>query len=235
MGRRWEISRYQSALLDCRGGNGGDGGRGENGQRGGQGSYGIDATRHRNATCGGSGSRGGDGGRGSSGANGGDAGNAYITVAEDDLDTIVAVEWMTSGGRGGASGVHGHPGAGGLGGLGGNGCSWTETHSRTITESNGYSRTEYYNTHHSRAGAPPGPDGRSGTCPHEPLYGGRSGRNGHGQIRVLNNDLTEEVYTSRYQLVVKGFDVVDENMDGINEPGEFLHVQNIRIQNVGKN
>lgn len=103
-----------------------------------------------------------------------------------------------------------------------------------MTDSNGYSHTKYYNTHHSRPGAPPGPDGQSGLGPHEPLYGGRSGRNGRGQVRVLNNDLTEGIYTSRYQLVVSSFDVVDENMDGINEPGEFLLVQNIRIQNVGK-
>ncbi|KAH7081221.1 hypothetical protein BKA63DRAFT_549959 [Paraphoma chrysanthemicola] len=232
-GRRWELSQYQSVHLDCRGGDGGAGGRGENGQRGGQGSYGNDATQYRDATCGGRGARGGDGGRGSSGASGGDAGSAYITVAEDDLDTIVAVQWTTSGGNGGATGVHGQPGAGGLGGLGGHGCSWTETHSRNVTEYNGNSYVEYYNTYHSRAGAPPGPGGLSGMHPHEPLYGGRAGRNGHSQIRVLKNDLTEEVYTSRYQLVVKGFDVVDENMDGINEPGEFLKVQNIRVQNVG--
>ncbi|KAF2259686.1 hypothetical protein CC78DRAFT_555936 [Lojkania enalia] len=69
--------------------------------------------------------------------------------------------------------------------------------------------------------------------PSEPLYGGRAGRDGISQIRVLRNDLTEGVYPSRYQLVVKDFDVVDENMDGINEPGEYLLVHNIQIQNVG--
>lgn len=233
-GKKWKISGNQSALLDCRGGNGGDGGRGENGQTGGEGSYGRNATEYSDATCGGPGARGGDGGRGTSGANGGNAGNVYVTVGEDDLDTIVAVEWLTSGGIGGASSVHGLPGASGRGGLGGSGCSWTETHSHTMTDSNGYSHTKYYNTYHSRPGAPSGPDGPPGIGPHEPLYDGRSGRNGRSQIRVLNNDLTEGIYTSRYQLVIKSFDVVDKNMDGINEPGEFLHVQNIRIQNIGK-
>lgn len=70
--------------------------------------------------------------------------------------------------------------------------------------------------------------------PFGPLYGGRAGRNGRGEIRVLRNDLTEGTYSSRYQLVVKDFDVIDENMDGINEPGEFLLVQNIQIENIGK-
>lgn len=150
------------------------------------------------------------------------------------MDTLVALELMTPGGRGGASGVHGEPGAGGRGGFGGNGCSWTETHANTVTDQYGNSNTQYYTTHHSRPGAPPGPDGPYGARPNDPLYGGRAGRNGMGQIRVLRNDLTEGTYTSRYQLVVKGFDVVDENMDGINEPGEFLLVQNLRVENVGK-
>jgi hypothetical protein len=41
-------------------------------------------------------------------------------------------------------------------------------------------------------------------------------------------------YVSRYQLVVDSFEVVDENSDGINEPGEYLFVRNIIIRNDGE-
>jgi hypothetical protein len=33
--------------------------------------------------------------------------------------------------------------------------------------------------------------------------------------------------------VVKDFDVIDENNDGINEPGEHLIVRNIVVRNAG--
>jgi len=49
----------------------------------------------------------------------------------------------------------------------------------------------------------------------------------------LRKDLTEGTYTSRYRLIVKSFDVIDENEDGINEPGEYLHVKNIVVENTG--
>ncbi|KAJ2904220.1 uncharacterized protein MKZ38_008550 [Zalerion maritima] len=231
-GTRWEVDRSQEVFIDCRGGNGGNGGWGELGQTGGQGYSGRDATKHSDATCGGPGHPGGNGGRGTSGADGGNAGGAFVTVSEDDLDTLVALTWSTRGGLGGASGVHGEAGSGGRGGLGGNGCSWTETHSHTISNSSG-TDTEYYTTRHHRPGAPPGPQGPGGMRATEPLFAGRSGSNGIGQIKVLRNDLTEGTYTSRYQLHVVSFDVIDENEDGINEPGEFLHIKNVVVENRG--
>jgi hypothetical protein len=49
----------------------------------------------------------------------------------------------------------------------------------------------------------------------------------------MNNN-TESTYPSIYQLKVVSFDVVDENEDGVNEPGEHLLVKNIRVENTGK-
>jgi hypothetical protein len=46
-------------------------------------------------------------------------------------------------------------------------------------------------------------------------------------------DLTQATYPDRYRIQVIGFDVVDENEDNINEPGEHLLVRNIRVQNFG--
>lgn len=109
----------------------------------------------------------------------------------------------------------------------------TETHSRTWTDSYGATQTEYYTTHHSRPPGNTGPDGPPGRQCTSPLSAGRSGADGFCQIRLLGRGGGDEVYSGRYQLVVQGFDVLDENEDGINEPGEFLMVTNIVVQNIG--
>jgi hypothetical protein len=49
----------------------------------------------------------------------------------------------------------------------------------------------------------------------------------------VKKDLTEATYPDRYRLTVASFDVVDENEDNINEPGEHLIVRNVRIENKG--
>ena len=41
-------------------------------------------------------------------------------------------------------------------------------------------------------------------------------------------------YSDRYHLTVESFDVVDENKDGINEPGEYIFVRNIVVKNEGE-
>jgi hypothetical protein len=45
--------------------------------------------------------------------------------------------------------------------------------------------------------------------------------------------LSEATYPSPYSLQIARFDIIDENEDGINEPGEHLIVHNIRVRNVG--
>jgi hypothetical protein len=52
-------------------------------------------------------------------------------------------------------------------------------------------------------------------------------------MTVVRNGHPTETYATRYQLKVIGFQVMDENEDGINEPGEYVHVTDIQIQNTG--
>lgn len=54
------------------------------------------------------------------------------------------------------------------------------------------------------------------------------------QIKVIRGDLSEATYPGVYRLEVSNFDIIDENEDGINEPGEHLHVHNIRVRNAGQ-
>lgn len=65
------------------------------------------------------------------------------------------------------------------------------------------------------------------------LSAGQSGKQGSSQIRIVRDDLTEATYPKRYVLNVTHFDVVDENEDGINEPGEHIIVSNIKVKNTG--
>jgi hypothetical protein len=181
---------------------------------------GDDATKYQDGQKGGQGGRGGDAGFGTSGADAGAGGNITISVHEDDLDLLVGISWNIRGGQGGNSGQHGMPGDGGFGGQGGSAIRWTETSDDTT-----YTR--------SRPAGATGNPGRPGIRPSTLLSGGRHGPNGSAQIRVLQRDGTERYYPRAYELEVTGFDVVDENMDGINEPGEHLIVQNIRVKNKG--
>lgn len=64
------------------------------------------------------------GGRGTSGANGGQGGSANVTVNEEDLDTLIGLQWDIRGGKGGLPGQHGTPGDGGNGGDGGASYFW---------------------------------------------------------------------------------------------------------------
>ena len=60
-------------------------------------------------------------------------------------------------------------------------------------------------------------------------------RAAHGsvQIKVIRGDLSEATYPATYILEIVHFDVIDENHDGVNEPGEHILVHNIRVRNRG--
>jgi hypothetical protein len=66
------------------------------------------------------------------------------------------------------------------------------------------------------------------------LKEGEDGENGNFRIIVIKNDGEAIRYRQRYSLEVDSFEVHDENNDGVNEPGEFISVKNIRIRNTGK-
>jgi hypothetical protein len=93
----------------------------------------------------------------------------------------------------------------------------------------------YGNTVHrkSRPHGVVGPQGPPGNRPGNYLSGGLSGANGSSQVTVKRADGTQATYPSGYQLKVVSFDIVDENHDGINEPGEHLLVTNIKVENTG--
>jgi hypothetical protein len=65
------------------------------------------------------------------------------------------------------------------------------------------------------------------------IYKNFSGPNGSIQIKVIRGDLSEATYPGVYSLQVTKFDIIDENQDGINEPGEHMLVHNIRVRNTG--
>ncbi|KAK4176545.1 hypothetical protein QBC36DRAFT_301015 [Triangularia setosa] len=235
MGERYQVGGKQSLLLDCRGGDGGHGGLGENGQSGGDGFDGRDATQTSEATDGSPGMNGGDGGRGTSGANGGAGGHAHVTVNEEDLDTLIGVEWDVRGGNGGFVGEHGAGGAGGRGGDGGAGCTWSERYVAAVhTNANGQHYTEYATRYHSRPAGRGGPGGMAGRTPNDLLYSGQNGQMGYSEVIVNYKDGRKGVFQSRYMLEVVDFKVQDENGDGINEPGERLIISDIVIKNTGQ-
>lgn len=51
---------------------------------------------------------------------------------------------------------------------------------------------------------------------------------------MVDKDGGVMTYSNRFKLAVQSFDIVDENNDGINEPGEYLFVNNIVVRNEGK-
>ncbi|KAK3319584.1 hypothetical protein B0T19DRAFT_478693 [Cercophora scortea] len=215
-GRLWKIDRGEQLLLKASGGKGGNGGRGENGQAGGPGRPGRDASKYRAGEDGEDGGRGGDAGAGSDGADGAPGGNVYLTVHDDDTDLLLPLAYNVSGGQGGLSGDHGMPGEGGRGGRGGDSYAWS---------------------HGDRSGSMPGgrngDNGPAGNPASRYLSAGRSAPHGSVQIRVIRGDLSEATYPGPYTLELVHFDVVDENHDGINEPGEHVLVHNIRVRNRG--
>ncbi|CAM1507669.1 Fc.00g073100.m01.CDS01 [Cosmosporella sp. VM-42] len=216
-GMSWKVVKDERMLLNTKGGDGGAGGRGENGQAGGRGRNGRNATKYHNGEDGQDGAPGGNGGAGTNGGDGAGAGDVFVTVDDNDTDLLISLIFDVRGGVGGISGQHGEPGDGGQGGRGGMSYAWSDD--------KGYS--------YSRPGGRNGSNGSPGIRPSTYLSGGKSGANGSVQIKIIRGDLTEATYPGIYSLQVVGFDIIDENQDSINEPGEHILVHNIRVQNVG--
>ncbi|KAK6347394.1 hypothetical protein TWF718_005233 [Orbilia javanica] len=203
--QEWLLQAQDMILLRAKGGDGGHGGHGGNGGDGGSGMDGVSSNEYQSGTRGGSGGSGGNGGNGTSGGNGGSGAYVEIEVEEDDTDLLIPIHWDVRGGIGGDAGTNGVGGRGGRPGYGGKGS---------------------------------GSHGIGGASGNAILTPGQYGQPGNARIQVHMKSTRElgarhNFYTSRYFFTLVDFDVVDENEDGIFEPGEHVYVQNIRIQNTG--
>ncbi|MBA2664966.1 MAG: hypothetical protein H0U74_21950 [Bradymonadaceae bacterium] len=221
-----ELGSIQVLAVGGDGGNGGNGGRGGDGGRG---RDGASATRSSSGSNGGPGGDGGDGGHGSSGADGGDGGQIVVELDERDAYLLMAVEGsedpqaLVKPGRGGARGIHGSGGRGGAGGRGGSSHSWTET------DRNGNQVSR------SNSGGSSGSSGRSGRSSSSPLGHGRDGRPGNFAIHVATAR-GRVAYLHRYELCLVSFEHVEApspEQDAIYEFGEIVHVQKVRVRNIG--
>ncbi|KAK6334530.1 hypothetical protein TWF730_003744 [Orbilia blumenaviensis] len=203
--QEWVLQAQDMILLRAKGGNGGNGGIGGDGGDGGRGMDGVSSNEYQSGTRGGSGGAGGNGGNGTSGGNGGSGAYIEIEVEEDDMDLLLPIHWDVRGGLGGNAGTNGSGGRGGGPGYGGKGS---------------------------------GSRGISGSAGNAILTAGQYGQPGNARIQVHMKSTRElgarhNFYLSRYFFTLVDFDIVDENEDGIFEPGEHIYVQNIRIQNTG--
>lgn len=89
-----------------------------------------------------------------------------------------------------------------------------------------------YTTRH-KPGASDGKDGASGRTPVTSLSPGQDGLDGTAGILVRNDDGSVSTYDSKFEFQLLGFDVVDQNDDGVFEPRECAIIKNIRIKNSG--
>lgn len=88
-------------------------------------------------------------------------------------------------------------------------------------------------TYNRPAGAQ-GQQGFHGAPPSTFLRAGANGAHGSVQIKVKSSNGMESIYPDKYHITVVSFELVDENGDGINEPGEHIIVRNICVQNLGR-
>lgn len=231
-----KIGSNEEINLIARGGKGGNGGEGGEGQAGAPGYSGQDATQDSGATDGSKGARGGDGGLGSSGASGGKGGTILIGLDEKNTHLLMLTQIDVSGGYGGEIGHHGVAGRGGLGGPGGAGCKWEKQEYKLTQVSDGQGGVQptlrWVPVSHSRPGGNLGNRGDWGSCPTTELKKGTPGPNGSVQICVKENQ-SDRFYSSRYEVAVLSFSVVDESENGVFEPGERVKVTRIKLKNTG--
>lgn len=258
--RRVVIGNQGYIVLNANGGNGGDGGTGGRGQDGATGSQGQNADRHNQGTSGGTGGTGGRGGNAGQGGNAGPGGQNTIRVSDRDTALLMLIEHTESAG---VAGRAGQPGSGGNGGAGGQGgrefeyqvpyedieVTYSEEKVKVGTKQvdlqNGYfeevdvfetrqirheNKVTRYRTETVRGGR----DGDAGGS----LGSGQHNRDGlpagHGSFRIIvDENGVKRQYSSRFNLVVLGFDLATEDKDGIIEPGETVYVTNIKVKNTG--
>lgn len=204
----YPASSLRSIDLVALGGDGGRGGDGGSGARGEDGRNGEDGC---NPTSGENGQNGGNGADGGSGGDGGRGGLVRIDVQADQSELLLLVNVRNAGGSGGSAGSGGGGGSGGSGGRGGSGRCWDSTKNEWVFVMDGSSGWS-------------GSSGSSGGSG----WSGRDGANGARRFEVGG-----KIYASPFTVSLASVKVVDDNEDGIFEPGEDLHVTEITLANNG--
>jgi hypothetical protein len=85
----------------------------------------------------------------------------------------------------------------------------------------------------SKPGASNGQRGPSGHTPRSALRSGNDGALGSAYYLVSDENGHQTRYTSKFEFELVDFEVIDENDDGIFEPGECVIVRNVCIKNTG--
>jgi hypothetical protein len=230
-----------------RGRNGRNGSRhspdGQNGGPGGPGQNGSDGTH---------GTDGSNGVSGASGGSGGDAGSGgAIEVSFTNPGVLMHLKtsysggvagskgYGGSGGSGGRAGAGGRGGPGGMGGEGGRGgygyrCSTQERQAGCRDGRNGHSGSRGNKGRRGRHGR----DGSSGRDGQNGFSGSYGSSGSAGSLKLVHLDESDNVlatydHLNIYNLIITDFEFVDENEDGIFEPGERVKILSLTLENNG--
>lgn len=191
---------------------GGDGGRGHEGLNGRSGRDGWRGHDGCPPGDGYDGEDGTDGHNGGPGGNGGRGGIIRVLASSEQTEIILLVKAQTAPGSAGSGGAGGHGGWGGRGGDGGRNTCPKDHPNAGI---------------HAR-------DGRNG-------FSGRSGASGAngraGKSGLLSFDVESggavTSYPRPFSLSVTSLKTIDDNEDGVFEPGETMSVLELQISNKG--
>lgn len=204
-----------------------DGNNGQDGWNGQNGSDGCPPSNGSNGSDGTNGTDGGPGGNGSDAGNGGNGGAVKITTGADTSELMLLVRYNVSAGSGGTGGSGGWGGSGGRGGHGGSG---GQGGSNTCTDDKG-------NLIGGQSGwnGSNGSDGRNGSDGSGGAAGsnGYDGRNGSIALVTLDSAGNAQTFAHAFNLSVKSITAIDDNEDGIVEPGEGISITQIVVTNSG--
>lgn len=203
-----------------------DGQNGRDGQAGWSGSDGCPPSSGQRGGDGTNGTDGGNGGNGGAGGSGGNGGTVRVTAAADQSELLLLVHASAEAGAGGRGGSGGRAGIGGRGGHGGSGgrggtntCKDAQGH-----PTHGPNGASGWSGNSGRNGS----DGRRG-------YDGPAGADGRsGSFAFVTTDTSgSHEYAKAFHLAVNAVKAIDDNEDGVVEPGEAVHVTEITIANSG--
>ena len=227
------LSELNQISINASGGNGGsgydgrngdDGSNGYDGSNGSDGSDGCPPGNGTNGSNGGYGSSGSAGGDGSNGGNGGDAGHIQINVPADQSELLLLINASVDVGNKGLGGSGGSGGRGGRGGSGGRGGN--AGHNNCPTDDN---------QTHDRSDGSSGSSGMDGSSGSDGPHGdaGSDGSVGSEGSLVFTTTSSNGAinYSEPFNLEISKIKSIDDNEDGVLEPGEALHITQLTVTN----